>query len=88
MHQWWFCRHCLRRGHHDRIGNVVIVRWAGEEVEQVGQLATAGRARVLHEFRGPKGIVADIRLKGSSSGNFQVPYALILGIKTLRHLSS
>jgi uncharacterized protein len=47
----------------------------GGEAEQVGPLATSGRAEVLHEHRGPKDIVADIRLKGSFSGNFQVPCA-------------
>jgi uncharacterized protein len=47
----------------------------GEEVEQAGQMATAGRAEVLHEHRGPKEIVADIRLRGNFSGNFQVPCA-------------
>ena len=47
----------------------------GEEAEQVGQLATAGRAEVLHEHRGPKDIVADIRLRGQFSGKFQVPCA-------------
>ena len=40
----------------------------GEEALQIGQLATAGRAEVLHEHRGPKDIVADIGLKGSFSG--------------------
>ena len=50
----------------------------GEEAEQVGQLAAAGRAEVLHEHRGPKDIVADIRLKGSFSGKFQVPCARCL----------
>jgi uncharacterized protein len=47
----------------------------GEEAEQVGLLHTAGQAEVLHEHRGPKDIVADIRLKGSFSGRFQVPCA-------------
>src|ERR1700728_5445965 len=47
----------------------------GEEAEQVGPLATAGRAEVLHEHRGPRDIVADIRLRGSFSGKFQVPCA-------------
>jgi uncharacterized protein len=47
----------------------------GEEAEQVGPLATAGRAEVLHEHRGPRDIVADIRLKGSFAGKFQVPCA-------------
>jgi uncharacterized protein len=47
----------------------------GEEAEQVGSLATAGRAEVIHEHRGPRDIVADIRLRGSFSGKFQVPCA-------------
>jgi uncharacterized protein len=47
----------------------------GEEAEQVGDLATEGRAEVLHEHRGPKDIVADIRLRGSFAGTFQVPCA-------------
>jgi uncharacterized protein len=47
----------------------------GDEAEQIGNLAAEGRAEVLHEHRGPKEIVSDIRLKGSFSGNFQVPCA-------------
>jgi uncharacterized protein len=47
----------------------------GEELEQNGPLATSGRAEVLHEHRGPKEIVADIRLKGSYAGAFKVPCA-------------
>lgn len=47
----------------------------GEEAEQIGQLATAGQAEVLHEHRGPKDIVADIRLRGRFAGSFQVPCA-------------
>src|SRR5215469_15753891 len=47
----------------------------GDEAEQVGDLATSGRAEVLHEHRGPKEIVADIRLRGKYSGRFQVPCA-------------
>jgi len=47
----------------------------GEEAEQSGALATSGRAEVLHEHRGPKDIVADIRLRGHFAGNFQVPCA-------------
>ena len=47
----------------------------GEEAEQVGQLATAGRAEVLHEHRGPKDIVADIRLRGNFQGQFEIPCA-------------
>ena len=45
------------------------------EAEQVGVLKVEGRAEVLHEDRGPKDIVADIRLKGSYAGQFEVPCA-------------
>ncbi len=47
----------------------------GEEAEQTGPLAAEGRAEVLHEHRGPKEIVADIRLKGHFAGDFQAPCA-------------
>jgi uncharacterized protein len=47
----------------------------GQEAEQVGQLATSGQAEVIHEHRGPKDIVADIRLRGRFAGKFQVPCA-------------
>jgi len=47
----------------------------GEEAEQAGPLTTSGRAEVLHEHRGPKEIVADIRLRGRYEGNFEVPCA-------------
>lgn len=47
----------------------------GTVAEQVGDLAAAGQAEVLHEHRGPKEIVADIRLKGSLSGTFEAPCA-------------
>jgi uncharacterized protein len=47
----------------------------GDEAEQSGPLASAGRAEVIHEHRGPKEIIADIRLKGNYSGNFEVPCA-------------
>jgi uncharacterized protein len=47
----------------------------GEEAEQIGKLSTAGRAEVIHEHRGPKEIVPDIRLKGKYSGRFEVPCA-------------
>jgi uncharacterized protein len=47
----------------------------GSEAEQQGPLAASGHAEVLHEHRGPRDIVADIRLKGSFAGNFQVPCA-------------
>jgi uncharacterized protein len=47
----------------------------GEEAEQVGDLATQGEVEVLHEHRGPKDIVADIRIRGGFSGTFRVPCA-------------
>jgi len=47
----------------------------GEEAVQTGPLAAAGRAEVLHEHRGPRNIVADIRLKGRFAGSFEVPCA-------------
>jgi uncharacterized protein len=47
----------------------------GDEATQSGPLATSGRAEVLHEHRGPKEIVSDIRLKGHFSGSFEVPCA-------------
>jgi uncharacterized protein len=47
----------------------------GGEVEQRGPLAAAGRAEVIHEHRGPKEIIADIRLKGRFSGTVLVPCA-------------
>ena len=47
----------------------------GGEAEQEGTLATSGRAEVIHEHRGPKDIVADIRLRGHFAGKFQVPCA-------------
>src|SRR5579863_4651539 len=47
----------------------------GDEAEQSGALETSGRAEVLHEHRGPKEIVADIRLRGQFAGKFEVPCA-------------
>ena len=44
----------------------------GDEAEQKGNLATSGRAEVLHEHRGPHEVVRDIRLKGRYSGKFEV----------------
>ncbi|MFZ0745815.1 MAG: DUF177 domain-containing protein [Terracidiphilus sp.] len=44
----------------------------GEEALQEGPLKSAGRAEVIHEHRGPKDIVADIRLRGDFKGKFQV----------------
>ena len=47
----------------------------GDEAAQSGPLGSSGRAEVIHEHRGPKEIVADIRLKGRYAGAFQVPCA-------------
>ena len=47
----------------------------GEEAAQVGELATSGLAEVIHEHRGPRDIVADIRLRGKFAGKFEVPCA-------------
>src|ERR1700689_3130694 len=47
----------------------------GEEAKQVGELDTSGQAEVIHEHRGPKEIVPDIRLKGRFAGKFEVPCA-------------
>jgi uncharacterized protein len=47
----------------------------GEEAEQAGPLATSGRAEVIHEHRGPKETVADIRLRGRFAGKVHVPCA-------------
>ena len=47
----------------------------GDEAQQEGNLETSGRAEVIHEHRGPREIVADIRLRGHVAGNFRVPCA-------------
>ena len=47
----------------------------GEEATQDGPLASSGRAEVIHEHRGPREIVPDIRLKGRLEGQFEVPCA-------------
>lgn len=47
----------------------------GDEAQQTGPLMAEGRAEVLHEHRGPKDVVSDIRLRGSWNGDFQVPCA-------------
>jgi len=47
----------------------------GDEAEQKGPLATSGLAEVIHEHRGPKDIIADIRLRGRFEGRFEVPCA-------------
>lgn len=47
----------------------------GEEATQDGPLAASGQAEVIHEHRGPKEIVADIRLRGRFAGAFEAPCA-------------
>ncbi len=47
----------------------------GEEAVQDGPLKASGQAEVIHEHRGPKEIVADIRLRGQYAGAFEVPCA-------------
>ena len=47
----------------------------GDEARLAGKLSTFGRAEVLHEHRGPKDVVSDIRLRGRFSGTFEVPCA-------------
>ncbi|MFZ1083768.1 MAG: DUF177 domain-containing protein [Terracidiphilus sp.] len=47
----------------------------GEDAAQQGPLEVSGRAEVIHEHRGPRDIVADIRLKGRFAGRFEVPCA-------------
>ena len=47
----------------------------GTEARQQGPLAVSGSAEVLHEHRGPRDVVADIRLRGQFDGRFQVPCA-------------
>lgn len=47
----------------------------GEELRQVGPLHAEGRADLLEEHRGPRDIVADIRLRASYQGTFEVPCA-------------
>lgn len=47
----------------------------GDEAEQSGALHSEGRVEVIHEHRGPKDVVADIRMRGSFQGEFQAPCA-------------
>jgi uncharacterized protein len=47
----------------------------GDEAVQSGPLAAQGRAEVIHEHRGPKEIISDIRLRGKFTGEFEIPCA-------------
>ena len=42
------------------------------EAIQIGPLAVEGRAEVLHEHRGPKEIIADIRARAQWKGDFDL----------------
>jgi uncharacterized protein len=47
----------------------------GDDITQIGDVHTAGRADLLEEHRGPRDIVADIRIRASYRGIFEVPCA-------------
>ncbi|HEX4008054.1 MAG TPA: DUF177 domain-containing protein [Acidobacteriaceae bacterium] len=49
-----------------------------EEATQIGDLAVQGSAEVLHEHRGPKEIISDIRTRAEWQGTFEVPCARCL----------
>ncbi len=50
----------------------------GAEITQVTPLAVEGRANLLEENHGPEGVVQDIRVQGSYSGEFEVSCARCL----------
>jgi uncharacterized protein len=50
----------------------------GDEAVQTGPLAVQGRAEVIHEHRGPKEIISDIRARAHWGGDFEVPCARCL----------
>lgn len=50
----------------------------GELLTQLGDLAVEGRADLIHEHRGPREIVPDIRVRLKYSGNFETPCARCL----------
>ena len=47
----------------------------GEDLRQTGPLHTAGKAELLEEHRGPRDVVADIRVRADYSGKFEAPCA-------------
>jgi uncharacterized protein len=55
----------------------------GVEATQVSPLHVHGQAEVLHEHRGPKEVIADIRARASWSGIFEAPCARCL--EPVRH---
>ena len=52
----------------------------GDEAEQGGKLATRG-GRGIHEHRGPKEIVPDIRLRGQFFGQVSGPLCPLRGAR-------
>ena len=47
----------------------------GQDLRQIGNFHASGRADLLEEHRGPRDIVADIRLRASYRGSFEAPCA-------------
>ncbi|MGB9147670.1 MAG: DUF177 domain-containing protein [Acidobacteriaceae bacterium] len=50
----------------------------GEEATQTGPLAVRGQADLLREHRGPREVIADIRVRAHWSGTFEAPCARCL----------
>jgi uncharacterized protein len=50
----------------------------GTEIQQLGQLAVAGRAELIEEHRGPREVVPDIRLRAKYQGRVEVACARCL----------
>jgi len=50
----------------------------GEQATQTSQLLVQGQAELLREHRGPKEVVADIRIRAKWSGSFEIPCARCL----------
>jgi uncharacterized protein len=50
----------------------------GSDIRQLDPLAVQGRADVVHEHRGPRDTVADIRLRATWSGRFELACARCL----------
>jgi uncharacterized protein len=54
-----------------------------DEATQIGDLTVQGTAEVLHEHRGPREIIPDIRTRAKWSGTFEAPCARC--IEPVRH---
>jgi uncharacterized protein len=50
----------------------------GDEATQISDLAVTGEAEVLHEHRGPREVVQDIRARARWAGTFEAPCARCL----------